>query len=125
MVPGPEPDRSLAEIETATAFAGPAPDTSTELARPVVPGYEVLGQLGRGGMGVVFQARQLSLDRLVALKFLPEECRRDPVWLECFRRETLTASGLNHPNICTIYDTGESDGRPFFSMELIEGQTLE
>jgi predicted ATPase len=90
-----------------------------------VPGYEVLGPLGRGGMGVVYRARQQSLDRPVALKFLPKECARDPVWLGLFRHEARTASALNHPHICTIYDTGEFAGRPFLSMELIEGRTLE
>jgi predicted ATPase len=89
-----------------------------------VPGYEVLDQLGRGAVGVVYRARQKSLDRLVALKLLPEDCAREPVWLGRFRREALTASALNHPHICTIYDTGESGGQPFLSMELIDGQTL-
>src|SRR5262249_56578010 len=93
-------------------------------ARPGVPGYEVLGPLGRGGMGLVYRARQKSLDRPVALKLLPADCARDPVWLARFRREALTASALNHPNICTIYDTGECGGRPLLGMELIEGHAL-
>jgi predicted ATPase len=92
---------------------------------PEVAGYEILGALNRGSMGVVYKARQQSLDRLVALIFLPEECLRNPEWLERFRREARTASALNHPHICTIYDTGECSGQRFLSMEWIEGQTLE
>jgi serine/threonine protein kinase/predicted ATPase len=111
---------TLAARDTPPCPADPRPEPPPEVA-----GYEVLSLLGRGGMGMVYRARQHSLDRPVALKLLPEECARDPVWLGRFRREALTASALNHPHICTIYDTGECAGRPFLSMELIQGQPLE
>jgi hypothetical protein len=111
------------EAETVAPASAPLALLSATAA-PEVPGYEILGELGRGGMGVVYHARHLKLDRPAAIKVLPQDSQRDPTFAERFSREARALARLSHPHIVTIHDFGQAGGLSYFVMEYVAGDNL-
>ncbi|MGI8958555.1 MAG: protein kinase domain-containing protein [Bryobacteraceae bacterium] len=125
-----EVESLLANDDLAVRFLESDPEAPEKPSAPTIPvngkigPYVIVEFIQAGGMGEVYKARDIRLDRMVAIKFLPHAFTADPAALERFQRETRATSALNHPRICTIHDSGEYRERPFFVMELLEGQSL-
>jgi serine/threonine-protein kinase len=121
--PPPEVPRTTVDA-SFPPLAASTPSQPTAMALPQIPGYEVEAVLGRGGMGIVFRARHLRLNRLVALKMLLSGAYAGPQELARFQREAKAVAGLRHESIVRVYDVGDHDGRPYFTMEYMEGGSL-
>jgi hypothetical protein len=119
----PHPSPAAAPLPDDTN-AGPEPPGPAG-APPAIPGYEILGELGRGGMGVVYKARQVKLDRLVALKVIWGGARAEPSLLARFRLEAEALARLQHPNIVQVYDVGEQDSCPYLALEYVDAGSLD
>jgi len=117
-------EQPVIDAATQTSAFNPIPAAGPSITGQTISHYRVLGPLASGGMGIVYRAEDIKLGRGVALKFLPGELARYPVAFGRLQREARAASGLDHPNICPIYELGEHDGQPFIAMQLLEGQTL-
>jgi predicted Ser/Thr protein kinase len=117
-------DAAAAETPSETPTLAPAGPVAVAEGLPSIDGYEVLAELGRGGMGVVYRAHHVRLDRPVAVKLLPAESGRDAAFAERFTREARALARLNHPSIITIYDFGQAGGQSYFVMEYVEGTNL-
>ena len=118
-------DRPFRHLAAGSAGDQPRAPKRSKPGLPTVPGYEILGLLGRGGMGVVYKARQTALKRLVALKMIRSGDFASPQELARFRAEAEAIARLRHPNIVQIYEVGEERGCPFFSLEFVEGGSLD
>jgi serine/threonine protein kinase len=117
------PGHAAKTVSDAAAAPDP-PRAAIDWERPTVPGYEIVGELGRGGMGVVYQARQLALGRTVALKMIRTGARAGPKDLARFRAEASVVARMQHPNIVQVYDVGEAAGRPYLALEFVAGGSL-
>src|SRR4051794_27971573 len=111
-------------LATETTPQAPQPPAGALLVPPAVPGLEIHTELGRGGMGIVYKARQTKLDRFVALKLLPGEAGRDPAFAERFLREARALAKLSHPHVVAVHDFGDSDGFYYVLMEFVDGVNL-